>query len=499
MVNTNTIPGGVSVNNVYDFIKNEYTTKGITHVLLVGNEMDIPVYKSNLIFGVGSDNPYGYMDSADHYAEIIVGRFSANNESHVQAQVQKTIEYEKLPNLSANWFSNCTAIGSNDAGKGDDGQYDWEHARLIADSLISYGPYKNKFEFFDGSKGGKDDSANVLKSAIFDSINLKGTSIINYTGHGIKTGLTTSSMQSYDLANLTNTNGQWPFAYIVGCSTGAFLDYDVNDSCFAESFAWQRHASNNKPVGGLISAMSTVAQWWKEPMQAQDEFNQILLNKEHNKTTHAFGEMATNSFFSMMDFWNLPADKGGNEMTDTWQIFGDPTVVVRTANWGNISCTHPATLPNNATTFTVNCNTDSALVCLYYKNEILATAKSIGGIATFTFAPVSTDTAQLIVTATKYNYRPYVSNISVGVNKVVKNNLQLIMYPNPATNTVNITTNNQVALQNVQIVNTVGQIVYQTNSTASFLQIPTSRFATGVYKVKVQSKHGNIIASLLVE
>ena len=61
---------------------------------------------------------------------------------------------------------------------------------------------------------------------------------------------------------------------------------------------------------------------------------------------------------------------------------------------------------------------------------------------------------------------------------------ELVIYPNPATNMINISSPNQII--NVVIFNYVGQSVYEGNST----QINTSDFGAGVYIIRIETSNG---------
>ena len=90
-------------------------------------------------------------------------------------------------------------------------------------------------------------------------------------------------------------------------------------------------------------------------------------------------------------------------------------------------------------------------------------------------------------------YNSYVSNVypdNDGEYSVVKftNSSSLtediVIYPNPATDLINISSINQIS--NVSIFNNVGQLVYEGNN----IQINTSNFNAGVYIIKVETIRG---------
>ncbi|MBI9039642.1 MAG: T9SS type A sorting domain-containing protein [Bacteroidales bacterium] len=87
----------------------------------------------------------------------------------------------------------------------------------------------------------------------------------------------------------------------------------------------------------------------------------------------------------------------------------------------------------------------------------------------------------------------YVSNVYpnndgeysvVNISKGTTLKGELVIYPNPATDMINISSPNQI--NNVSIFNNVGQLVYEGNSN----QINTSNFDAGVYIIRVETTNG---------
>ena len=87
----------------------------MTYLLLVGDKNQIPTFEVGSGWSEGeSDISYAYISGNDSYPEFFVGRFSASNSSHVNTQVERTIEYERDPQLNANWYKKGLMIASNE-------------------------------------------------------------------------------------------------------------------------------------------------------------------------------------------------------------------------------------------------------------------------------------------------------------------------------------------------------------------------------------------------
>ena len=295
----------VDINN---YVSTYYTQKGLTFLLLVGDAAQVA---TNTLSTGHSDNAYGYLVGSDSYPEIFVGRFSAENVSDVQTQVQRSVDYERNP-LATAWLSNGICMASSEgAGIGHNGgESDIQHEDLIRTDLLGYN-YSIVTQLHETT-----NTPTVAQVAA--AIN-SGASIINYTGHGSETAWSTSGFNNANINNLTNV-GMLPFIWSVGCVTGAF----VNTTCFGE--AWLRATNNNQPIGAVATLMSTINQSWAPPMTGHDEMNDILVETYVNNIKRTFGGISMNGCMYMNDV----EGSAGAEMTDTWNLFGDPSLMVRT-------------------------------------------------------------------------------------------------------------------------------------------------------------------------
>ncbi len=382
---------GGTADAIGAYIDNYYDTKGLAYLLLVGDEPQIP---TNQVSG-DSDNAYAYQVGDDHYLDFFVGRFSAESQAQVETQVLRTIEYEQGNKLAQDWLNIATGMCS-DQGPGDDDEMDFEHYQNIEPDLLGF-TYTSSNELFDGSQGGNDADGNPTPAMLSEIIN-NGTGIINYTGHGSETSWSTSGFSNTDINNLTNDN-KLPFICSVGCVNGAF----VGRTCFAET--WLRAENNSEPTGAIAIVASTINQSWAPPMVAQDEMVDILTESYENNIKRTFGGISVNGMFLMND------ETEDYAMTDTWTIFGDPSLMVRTDNPTNMNITHNQELIVGEQYFTVNCDFEGAFVCLSRDNQIIGTASVSGGSASVPVSGVNAGET-LTVTLTGFNKITYSENIT---------------------------------------------------------------------------------------
>jgi PKD repeat protein len=390
---------GTTAQTIKDYIATYYNTNGLAHVLLVGDNAQIP---TNTGGGLGgpSDNAYGYIVGNDHYIDAFIGRFSAENTGHVQTQVERTLNYEKDPQLLTNdWYTSVIGIAS-DQGPGDDGEYDYQHIRNLQTQCLNY-TYTWNPELFDGSQGGNDAPGNPTPQQVADAVNDGGTLIL-YCGHGSNTSWGTSGFSNTNVNQLVNMD-KLPFIWSVACVNGNFQ----NLTCFAE--AWLRATQNGEPTGAIAFLGSTINQSWNPPMEGQDEMVAILVESYPGNIKRSFAGLSLNGCMKMIDTYG----NDGQNMADTWTVFGDPTIMVRTDNPGTMTVTHDPTLIVGTSSFAVTCNVEGAKATLTLNNEILATGLVSGGSVVLTFTPITIagDTAHLVVNA--YNYIPYLADIQI--------------------------------------------------------------------------------------
>jgi len=143
-VSEEVVPSGTTVNaNVqaaYDYNNN------ILYVLLVGDWADLQCTTSGS--GRPMDPQVGTVVGTDDFADIAVGRFSANSPTDVTVQVNKVINYEKLPEMGGTWYSSATGMASAEgAGIGDDGEADVAHESVMYNDKLD--PFTYDFFYND--------------------------------------------------------------------------------------------------------------------------------------------------------------------------------------------------------------------------------------------------------------------------------------------------------------------------------------------------------------
>ncbi len=375
---------GTTATQLQTYIQNRYlANREISYILLVGDLAYIP----SPTYGAGESDPsYSLVAGNDAYPDIFVGRFSAESTTDVITQVNKVIHYERDLNSMDSWVQNAFGIGSS-SGIGDDGEYDYQHINNIKQLLIAYG-YNTVDEIYY-------DSATA--SQVTNAINA-GRGFGNYCGHGSTINWDTTGFNINNVNALSN-GYMTPFIMSVACLNGHF-----GSNCFAE--AWLR-----KSGGGAIAFYgSSINQSWNPPMEAQDEVTNLLVAEA--KTT--IGGLFFNGCCSMIDVYGTE----GVNIFRTWNIFGDPSLLVRTKTPTPMTVTHPATIYSGSTSIIVSTGISKALVSITYNNCIYGRGyTNAAGTVSINLINAPLGNLSYTITVTGFNCITYIGVI----NQIIPN------------------------------------------------------------------------------
>ena len=380
--------GGNNDTQIKNYINSIYTDpeRNLVYVLLVGDYADLTPHSMS---GGRSDNWFGQLEGNDNYLELLTGRFSVQSVNDVNTQVEKVLYYERDMKDEVTWVNQGIGIGANEgSGQGHmGGEADYVHINYIRDTLMHY-TYENVTQQYSGVGGGTSASA---ISADFNA----GKSICNYCNHG--------SQQSWAVANFSNSNvnalvndDKWPYIWSVACNNGQF-----DGNCFGE--AWLRATNNatGRPTGAVGGMFSWISQPWVPPMTGQDEMVDILTEwKYTDQYNHTFGGASLNGSMYILDMH--PSDQGATH--NTWILFGDPSLMVRTDNPTdmNVTCS-PSVLMLGMNELQVSAaNTAYGVANLMMDGEVISTGYIQDGTCTLSFPPMS-NVGTAVLTVIGYN------------------------------------------------------------------------------------------------
>lgn len=352
VVNTNT--------NVTNSIATAYNNNpNLMYVQLFGDWADI---KSNTITAdntaAPADPKMGCVAGNDNYPDIAIGRFSCSNNAQALVQVNKAINYEKNPNMDANWRETFIGIGSAEgSGTGDDNEIDYTHVQRIYSERLSLFTYNT-----ENGNYGNNASATTLAGHVN-----AGASTIAYCGHGDETYFVTTNYSNTNV-NASTNGDKLPFIVAVACVNGKFNR--TGGDCFAE--AWLKKENG----GAVVTLMSTINQPWTPPQRGQDYFYDILVGgfnynqysgqsgiNTNEQRTH-WGSIVVNAFTLALSESNTSSDL---ETFQTWTTFGDASLQLRTKQPSTITSsmnTLMQSVPFNTTITMGGQPVEDALVCI---------------------------------------------------------------------------------------------------------------------------------------
>ena len=381
---------GSSASSMQNYINDYYYENNLTYLLLVGDINQIPTH---IVNGAASDPSFGFINGDDSFAEVIVGRFSANNPGELQTQIDRTLDYELGPEL-IDHLNNALGIASNQ-GPGYAGLSDDDFNDLLWNDFLSPFTYDSFEGIYDGG-GSVSQGVNAIN---------EGVGIINYTGHAGQTGWGNgAALGVNDVNNLENA-GKLPFIFTVGCNPGEF-------NTIGESFceAWLRATDDEgNPTGAVGHLGSTISQSWEPPMHGQWAMNSILTESYEANISRSYGGIIVNGCMHM----NEAQGSAGKNETNHWTIFGDPSLLIRTDQPETINVTYDQSIVVGQEEFIVDVGFDGALVAISSNNQLLSQAYSIGGVAILDISDASTQPGELDLVITSFNTYAYDGIINV--------------------------------------------------------------------------------------
>ena len=424
--------GGNNDNALKSYIQNYYddANHNLGYVLFVGDYSDITPHSMN---GGRSDNWFGQLEGNDYYLEVLVGRFSVQTVNDVNTHVNKVLYYERDMPEGLTWLNKGIGVSANEgAGNGHFGEADYVHINYVRDTLLHY-TYEAVTQQYSGVGSG------TSAAAISNDINA-GASIINYCNHGSQTSWAVANYSNSHVNALVNDD-KWPYIWSVACNNGQF-----DGTCFGEAWLRATNSSTGTPTGAIGGMFSWISQPWQPPMYGQDEMVDILTEwRTTDKFCHTFGGASLNGNMYVLDA--APSDNGDTH--NTWILFGDPSLMVRTDNpvSMNVSCS-PSTLMLGMSEMQISAqNTAFGIATLMMNGEVICSSNIVNGECTMHFNPLN-EVGTATLTVLGYNKVTEIMSIEIlpaeGPFITVDNST-----PNFAP--VNVETNLSISFKNVGV------------------------------------------------
>jgi len=209
---------GTTYTAIKNYINTEYQTNGISYVLLVGDESDIPGYTG---YGFFSDYYYALLEGSDDYADIAVGRFCVKGTTDVNNMVNKSMTFEGSP-PAGDWLTKSLLIANWELAPT---KYQECKEEIRTASFLPGSTYDVLYPDFTTCYGasfanGGDEASNADVINYFN----EGFRLVNYRGHGDETSWQYWNVYGQyfrvtDVASINN--GQLtPVVFSIACLNG---------------------------------------------------------------------------------------------------------------------------------------------------------------------------------------------------------------------------------------------------------------------------------------
>ena len=389
MVKLSTV--GTTASDVQTRIQNVYNTTGVSFVLLVGDAAQMPYLTGTAgnVTGNAADPRYVLLAGSDSYPDAFISRFPAQTTTEVSTMVNRTINYEKTPSATADWYHLGCGIASSEGSPADYTRMDW-----LRSDLLGY-TYTAVDQIYDPGASSSQVTA-ALNS---------GRSIVNYLGHGSETAWGTTDFSVSSIYGLNNTN-KVPFIFDVACLNGQF-NWSGGD-CFAE--AWLKAGSPDAPKGALGIYASSTNQDWVPPCVAQAE----SIDRLADDTYHTFGALCFNGVMKGIETYGGTT---GDQLYQQWHLFGDCAAMVFTDTPAAMTVSHDGTMVIGQSDYAVTVNGVEGALCALYSEATHTLHGSAytnaAGQATIPLAPPPPGGTTLRLTVTAFNRRPSLGVVNV--------------------------------------------------------------------------------------
>jgi hypothetical protein len=380
------------------------------YLLIIGDVTRIP-YTVSESSGIITDMYYGEFDgNRDYIPEMYVGRLPVADTTELNTVLKKIVQYEKFEFADTNKFYTKALVTAG---------YDNSNASIMNGQLkyavTNYLTPVNKINeqhFYYFSKLNLTGALAARKDSLIKSIN-KGTSYINYTGHGASSGWLHLNIDTSTVRQLTNKN-MYPFVISNACQTAQFN--------LANSFGNRMVVSSDKGAIGFIGCSKD--SYWDEdfywavgagPISANPTYQQTGLGA-YDRMFHTHKESPSDWYYTMGQVvyaGNLAVSASTSIQKqyywETYNLIGDPSVipVIGTPDTFNVSI--PDTLPNGIKSYSLNLEPFAYAAVSHFDTLWDASFSSISGSVVLNMPGLSDDSCLIVVTG--QNKIPFIKKV----------------------------------------------------------------------------------------
>jgi hypothetical protein len=335
-------------------------------------------------------------DDTDLYPDVFLGRLPGNTGAQVETIVGKILTYEGYYSVPADYQLDMLFLAEYADAQTDGG---------IAKNLIDTESVPSRFDPINKLY---ESTGTASWSAAMSKLN-QGMGIVNHDGHGNASlvSIGSSVLDKEDMETLTNAP-RYSVFYTVACIPGNFGN---PLGCFGRSFIQSENG------GGFFVGNSRYGWYWPGnpgygtgELYDREFFKSIFTRQmEHLGIIHADAKIQ-----------RIPYS--GSNNTDRWtqftcNLFGDPETPIMADTPATLAATHADSIQagNHLMTLSVTAGgspVGQARVCLWKDDQIYVVDETDGaGEVQFEFTAI--DSGDILITATKNGFIPYLSEMKV--------------------------------------------------------------------------------------
>ena len=452
-----------------------------------------------------TDFDYTQLDGNDLFADVLIGRISAENSSDLANIINKTIQYEKGIYQDDSWFESAALVGDpNESGV----------STIITNQYIQNIMENHGFENVQTSFG-NGNYFTFLRNQLND-----GILYYNYRGW---IGGEGSYAPNNSQINPSYNN---PFVTTITCGTGDFGSSGWYGNGTSSSEAFVRLGTFSEPKGAVASVGVATS-------GTHTAYNNIVNMGIYDgifaKELEYAASAMTNGHLSIYSTYPSNPSDATQTFISWTNLIGDPALHLWSDTPNNFSVDYPLSISHGTTNMVVSVSDDNgnsvedAVVTILQGNDIIFLSKPSGadGLVNLIWDDVSSS-EDITLTVRKRNFRPFQRTIEVSNNNFLTANISNIsligqdnIYPgdlvalkipisnnsnNTAQNVIGTLTSNSDFVTINQAVSNYGSIVTNQidDGTNYQIQISDDAYETTNFELKLNviSSNSNNIYSI---
>ncbi|MCF8219409.1 MAG: T9SS type A sorting domain-containing protein [Bacteroidales bacterium] len=374
-------------------------------VLIVGDIAQVPSFQGETGSHV-TDVYYGEY-TGDTIPDAYVGRFSANDTAELNAQIRKTIAYEKYLMPQPSYLENAVLIA------GADGNFGPSHGN----GQINYinGEYVNM-------KNGFSPNVYLYPNSSSQETQIRqdlsdGFSIANYTAHGLSHGWSDPQLYIGDLSDVQN-HGKYGLMVGNACLTNKFDD----PTSFGEAVLRLDNRGAIGYIGGSNNTLWDEDFYWSVGVTGNINANpdyQSTGEASYDKLFHTQGQPYSQwhtTQAQMMFAGNLSVEASTSTNKEYyWEIYhlmGDPSLMPYLGVPDLPTASYPNALPIGVSQMQIDTDPYASVALSIDDSLIDAATSDQSGSAQLNFLPL-TDTGTAMIVITSQNHQPYIDSLQI--------------------------------------------------------------------------------------